>query len=253
MKAYENLLKLGCFSLNEAIHLSKNPKTAESALYSLKKRGLVKSVKRNLYVMISMETGSPVASPYEIASRITESACVSHHSAFEFYGMANQVFTEIYVSSKERFNDFEFDGRTYRYVASKINIGVDVKKRVKITDLERTVVDCVKNFNKIGGLEELLRCLSMVTFVDEDKLLYYLNAYDNMFLYQKAGYVLSHFSATAKISETFFKNCKGYVNKSIRYLYPDIVNEKPVLDKNWRLYVPQNLTQLTETGRNIDV
>jgi predicted transcriptional regulator of viral defense system len=253
MGVYENLLKIGCFDLGEAVTLSGNPKTAESAIYSLKKRGLIKSVKRNLYVLISLETGSPVASPYEIASRITKSAYVSHHSAFEYYGMANQVFGEIYISSKERFNDFEFDGRVYRYVASKLDMGVSSKNKMKITDLERTVIDSVKDFNKIGGLEELLRCLSMVTFIDESKLLDYLKAYDNMFLYQKAGYILSCFNKPMKVSAEFFDACKARINKSVRYLYPDIIKEAPILNKDWRLYVPRNMARLIEEGVNTDV
>jgi len=253
MGVYENLLKLGRFDFGEAVTLSGNPKTAGSAIYSLKKRGLVQSVKRNLYVMISMETGSPAASPYEIASHVTKSAYVSHHSAFEYYGMANQVFREIYISSKERFNDFEFDGRSYRYVASKLDLGVCSKNKLKITDLERTVIDGVKDLNKIGGLEELMRCLSMITFIDENKLLDYLKAYDNMFLYQKTGYILSNFKKSVKISADFFDACKARVNKSVRYLYPDIIKETPILNKDWRLYVPQKIARLTEEEGRADV
>ncbi len=45
----------------------------------------------------------------------------------------------------------------------------------------------------IGGLEELLRCLSLVPLVNEDRLLAYLPLYNRQFLYQKTGYVLQHF------------------------------------------------------------
>jgi predicted transcriptional regulator of viral defense system len=253
MRVYETLLKLGCFHLSEATVLFGNVKTAKSAIYSLKKRGLAQSVKRNLYVLISMETGAPVVSHYEIASHITESAYVSHHSAFEYYGMANQVFNEIYVSSKERFNDFEFDGRVYKYVASKLDTGINVTGLFKVTDLERTVIDNIKDFSKIGGLEETLRCLSMVTVINENNLLNYIKAYNNMFLYQKAGYILSHFSKSANISEMFFKECMEHINKSVRYLHPDITNKNCVLNKDWQLCVPPNLMHLIGEGRDIDV
>jgi len=124
---------------------------------------------------------------------------------------------------------------------------------MKITDLERTIIDNIKDFSKIGGLEETLRCLLMVTVINESKLLNYMKAYNNMFLYQKAGYILSHFRKTANISEKFFKECREHINKSVRYLHPDIVNDDCVLNKNWRLCVPPNLMRLIGEGTDIDV
>ena len=50
----------------------------------------------------------------------------------------------------------------------KINVGV-VEPRttqgVRVTDLERTVIDSIKDFEKIGGLEELMNCLSLVHYL----------------------------------------------------------------------------------------
>lgn len=48
-----------------------------------------------------------------------------------------------------------------------------------MTDIERTVVDSINNFARIGGLEELLRCLAMITYLSEEKLVRYLNIYDS--------------------------------------------------------------------------
>jgi hypothetical protein len=59
--------------------------------------------------------------------------------------------------------------------------------------MERTILGNIKDLSKIGGLEELLRCLSMVTVVDEEKLLKYLAFYKSQFVYQKAGYILFYY------------------------------------------------------------
>lgn len=68
----------------------------------------------------------------------------------------------------------------------------------------------------------MLRCFSMITFVDEQKLLEYLKAYDNQFLYQKAGFILSYFQKSMKINDIFFEKCKTKIKKSVRYLYAEI-------------------------------
>ncbi len=41
---------------------------------------------------------------------------------------------------------------------------------VRITDLERTVIDSIHDYKKIGGLEELMYCLEGVHYLDETKL-----------------------------------------------------------------------------------
>lgn len=249
MGIYEKLYSLGCFTREDVLSLSESPKSADSLLYAQKQKGQIKSVKRNLYIAISRETKQPVVSPYEIGSRITSDACISHHSAFEYYGMANQVFSDIYVSTAIRFNNFEFDGKTYVFVASKSNTGIVLPTpRLRITSLERTIIDSIKDFPRIGGLEELLRCLQMVTYIRESNLLEVLVSYNNQFLYQKTGYILSYFQKSMKISNSFFVFCKEKINKSTRYLYDGIQFEDPKFDKEWRLFVPDDLIKLLDEG-----
>lgn len=254
MGVYEKLYALGCFTREEVLSLSGNPKSADALLYAQKQKGQVKSVKRNLYVTISRETKQPVVSPYEIGSKITSDAFISHHSAFEYYGMANQVFSDIYVSTAIRFNDFEFDGKTYVYVASRSNAGIESPTpRLRVTGLERTIIDSIKDFSKIGGLEELLRCLQMVTYVSESKLLEVLASYGNQFLYQKTGYILSHYQKPMKLSDSLFAACQEKINKSTRYLYGGIQFEDPKFSKEWRLFVPNDLMKLIDEGRDVIV
>lgn len=254
MHTYEYFYNLGCFNREEALKISKNPRTVDSTLFAYKKKGLIKSVKRNLYVAVSRETKTIVATPFEIASKITTDSFVSHHSAFEYYGMSNQVFNDIYVSTTIRFNDFEFDGKTYKYINSKMSLGViSTKSRVRITDVERTIIDSIKDFNKIGGLEELLRCLVMVTHVDEKKLLLYLNEYNNQFLYQKTGYILKHYQKRMKLSDGFFEKCISMKKSSIRYLYDEIKLSDPIYNSNWQMYVPADLMELIDKGVNENV
>lgn len=238
---YEKLLTLGCFNLSEAINVFGNENTAKSAILCLKKKGQIQSIKRNLYVVISLETHEPIATPFEIASHITNSAYVSHHSAFEYYGLANQLFTEVYVSSCERFNSFEFDGKIYKYISSKSDKGIVSSRKFRVTDIERTLVDSIKDFTKIGGLEELKNCMSLITIIDENKIIDYLNDYKNGFLYKKTGYLLKNSDIATKFSNRFFELCKEKSKNSIRYLYDELKTEGAVYDNEWKLFVPETV------------
>ncbi|GHV55408.1 hypothetical protein FACS1894216_17660 [Synergistales bacterium] len=249
MKHYEQLVRLGCFSRKDAVSLTGSVGAANSLLFSYKKKGLIQSVRRDLFVTMSLETHQPVSHRFAIASHIADDAFITHHSAFEYYGYANQVYYEVYVASKERFRTFEYDGVTYRQSPPCLNIGVEEKlDGTRVTDIERTVIDSIRDFEKIGGLEELLRCMDLIPYLDCDKLLRYLAGYDQSFLYQKTGYILEYFKADMKLNENFFEICKGKISKSKRYFYHGIQHEPNVLNKDWLLFTPKDLLSVTRKG-----
>lgn len=247
MVGYAELSKFNTFSMVDVCNLVGNKKTASSLILRLSKRGLVKKIRNNLYTCVNVADGSVVASRYHIACGINETAYLSHHSAFEYAGMANQVYYEVYVSSKIKFADFEFEGITYKYIPSKLNAGIVEPKNtqgIRVTSLERTVVDSIKDFEKIGGLEELLNCISSISQLDEKQLVEYLDAYDIQFLYQKTGFILEYYRNELKISDEFIDYCKNKIGKSTRYLTKD----SSMYCNEWRLVVPDNLFTMTEQG-----
>lgn len=240
LEYYEKLLQLKCFSFDDAAKVFGDERKTKNILYTLKKKGLLQSIRRNYYATISLETKEAVATPFEIASSITQNSYISHHSAFEFYGLANQVFSDIYVSTEQEFREFEFDGRWYHCIKNQRDFGVSLQKTIRVTDLERTVLDNIKDFDKIGGLEELLRCLEMITVLNESKLIGYLEKYNNQFLVQKTGYLLS-FYPQMKLSNAFFDYCKRNIGNSSRYLYHDLKEEKNMFLKEWNLCIPEDM------------
>lgn len=250
MKYYSDLLAMGCFTRDDIVRLTGNYNTAGTLIKSYLKKGYVRNVKRNLYVAVNLADNEPVVNKYRIAGHITKTAYVSHHAAFEYYGCANQVSYQIEVSSETPFAAFDFGGHTYAYLASRIKDGVVTRPDgVRVTDAERTALDSVHDFEKVMGLEELLRCLALLPSLDEDKLLQYLAMYNKQVLYQKTGYILRHFQSDFRLSEDFFAQCAARIGKSTRYLTADI---NGVYDKEWQMVVPQNLTSLTGKGADED-
>jgi predicted transcriptional regulator of viral defense system len=242
MKYYEQLVDMGCFSLADVAAATGNQDTARSLLYAYRKRGLIRSVRRDLYVAMSFETKQPVPNRYAIAAKIADGAYVSHHSAFEVHGVANQVYYEVYAASEKRFTSFEFDGVSYIRVSPGISAGVvKLPNNVRVTDIERTVLDSIRDFEKIGGLEETLKCIGLIPPLDENKLLTYLSEYGNGYLYQRTGYLLRSSGATFMLSDNFFAACQSKIPSAKRYLYQGLQAEPHTLDRDWLLFVPENL------------
>ncbi len=201
----------------------------------------IMKVRKGLYVLVDV-SGEPLATKFEIASKITDDAFLCYHSALEFYGAANQVFNTITVGSESRFNPFTFLGIEYVRKQTKNDYGIAYMEQagVRVTTLERTVIDCIDDIDACGGIDELLGALGQIRILDERVLLGALDAYSCVLLYQKAGYILQHYQSKFGLSDAFFDECKRHLTKQVKYFLKDEYNEVEY-NSEWRLMAPKNL------------
>lgn len=252
MVLYMELIKQPIFNVEDVCKLYANKNTAISALRSLINKHLVVKIKNGMYTCISGETGAPIASRYQIASKITDVSYVSHHTAMEYYGYCNQVYYDVFVSSKKRFKSFEFDGYFYKWIRPKCDEGVEeipYSGGVIITDKERTVVDSINDINLISGIEEVIANINSINSLNEEKLMKYLDLYDKKVLYQKAGYILSN-NKTLNLSSNFFAWCRSKIGNNKSYLTNDTDINK--LNNTWNLMVPNNIKEVENGGLSND-
>ena len=253
MKHYEQLLKMGCFTWGQLCEVIGNAKTADSLARSYLNKGYLHSVRRGLYVAVDLATGESSVNKFRIAGKITPTSYTSHHAAFEYYGCTNQVSYQVEVSSETVFAPFDYAGITYAYISSRISDGIVLRPDgVSVTDTERAILDGIHDFEKVMGMEELLRCLELLPMVKEDKLLLYLDTYGKQVLYQKTGYILEHFRDIWNLSDNFFSACEMRIGKSKRYLYKPSIHEKMEYNSRWRLVVPHDLLKITSKGVNFN-
>ncbi|MCC8073393.1 MAG: transcriptional regulator [Clostridiales bacterium] len=242
MKYYNDLLKLKSFRLADVVKLTGNVNTAKSVLQRYCQKGYISAIKKGLYTAVNIVDNEPVLNKFEVASILTESSFISYHSAFEYFGYANQVSYEVCVTSKEKFNSFIFNGTEFKRTAPTINAGVITQPDgVRVSCLERTVIDCINNFENHMGLEELLNCISSVPFLEESKLLEYLKEYDKKFLYQKAGFLLKFFQNELLLSDDFFKELKNNAGTSSKYLVKGLSKKNMGYSSKWHLMYPENM------------
>jgi predicted transcriptional regulator of viral defense system len=247
MKYYSSLLDLGCFTREQLIQLTGTAGAANMVIYEYQKKGLIEKVKRDFYVVISMETRQPILSRYQIGANLFSDACVTHHSAFEVYGYGSQVFYECFVATDRRFTDFEYDGVTYHRIERKPDLDVVTFNNVRVTSLEQTAVDSIRDFEKIAGLEEVLRCLMLVPSLNEKKILECLEKNKNGFLYQKCGFLFEELKQEFRFSEKFFMECERNSSGAKRYLIKE--SQDTVFNERWKLYVPmESLDGMLDKG-----
>ena len=227
--------------------------SSSTTLNRWKKAGLVYKIRRDLYCMKNPVGNIPAAHKFEIACRISNSSFLSHHSALEFHGLGHQIFNVVMVSAETTFRSFDFDECDYQSYTTKIGMDGVITSRVnpdvRVTNLERTFVDCIDRVGRAGGAEELFHCLEGIYMLDVEKLKRYLELYDKAHLYQKVGYVLERLKDQIGIQSDIIELCREKGKVAVANFS---ANEKcEVFVKEWNLYIP--LVIVKEDGDGIGV
>lgn len=218
--------------------------SSDSNMFAFMKRMVgdnrIVKIKRDLYSVVDPTVGTPFADKFMIASAINQSSYVAYHSALEYHGIANQVYNCIYVAGEQRFSNFVFEGIEYKYTRSPLNDGIlhiDKGSNLKVTDLERTLIDCINNLKLAGGIEEVIKALDSVSFIKEDIFLKYLESYNINLLFRKVGYLFSSYQSKLDLSNNFFNQCKAKVDENSYYFLKE-ENIDGKLNSTWNLIVP---------------
>lgn len=271
MKYEKELRQLGVFQRKDVQELvGGNEHTAKNILYRYSDHGneddkqnknLIIKIRRDYYAI-----RDPLPSWEVIGSNINDDAYLMFHAAMACHGFASKVPEIVHVASSRRFKNFDFPPkREYHWVNPRKNEGViNIKNRVRVTDVERTIADCLYDINRAGGFPELLRCLSKISTVEGNKLLMYLSNYESQFIYQKAGYILQYFYQKMGLNDYFFNYCRlriggnrnynqlrisatrEYYDERIvtsrRYLLDDYRVKCTAYQADWHLYTPEKLS-----------
>jgi predicted transcriptional regulator of viral defense system len=192
--------------------------------------------------------------PYLVASRLAPDAVLAYHTALEAHGRAHSVFERfIYLTGHDTrplaFRSLSFEG--VRPPAAlrnkgKENFGVEVVDRsglsVRVTGLERTLVDVLDRPDLGGGWEEIWRSLESVEFFDVEKIVRYALLLGNATTAAKTGYFLDEHRETLMIEDGHLAKLRRHRPKQPHYMDRP-VKGKGRLVSEWNLVVPVQVAE----------
>lgn len=228
------------FTLYDVAQETGSMRSAQTLLMRYQKYGYVSKVRRGLYCVNNMATHLPEANKYQVASALTPTSYIAYHAAMEYHGLAHQVYYDVAVGGEQAFNSFEFDGNQFAYHHIATHVGVDTPiadRHVRVTNIERTVVDCIDRIDLSGGWEELTNALRSVQYLREENILAILTAYNKIALYKKVGFLFEQLHMP--VSSNLIDTCKQYAKGSVTYLTSD--GDSDTFNTTWRLYAPKKL------------
>jgi predicted transcriptional regulator of viral defense system len=162
------------FTLGDAQEITGlNSHIASSLLHKAVRRGIVTRLKRGVFIIVPPELGSTreySGDPYLAAMKLAgEAHCfISHASAMETHRMVTQPQLAVFASCTKRLQSRVLHGVEFRFVFIRAEhyFGtakhwVTKQESVEISDLERTVIDGLRQPEYCGGITEVAKGLWM--------------------------------------------------------------------------------------------
>ena len=249
-KIYQNFLEQGIFTISEVTALIWDRQQASNQVNILKKRGYFLKIKPGLYAVVPHERIGKSYTPdkFLIATRLAKPYVVSYHAALELHGIGHSLYHSVHVASPKKFRRFTFQGITYVWVSSRDLFGLTSVIRaghpIQVTDLEKTIVDCVQKPAYAGGVGELFKSLEGVPYINYRRLLGYLEKIGQKALLAKVGYLLETFQERWGIPAAVIHDLASRVS-AIKYYFPQRLRRgEGKLLSRWNLVVPRAMDRL---------
>ncbi len=228
-----------------------HPNTRKSLLTYYKNQGRIIRIRRGIYATIppGTEPSTYVVDPFLVAAKLTPDSVLSYHTALEFYGKAYSVYSKLTYVSANRSLSFKFGSCEYNALLvplplltkNKEMFGVTCHKRsgveIRVTSLERTLVDVLDKPKVSGSWEEIWRSLESIEFFDLDQVIEYTLLLENATTVAKVGFFLDQHKDSLMVEEKYLNQLRDHLPKK-----PHYKKQKKRKDckwiKSWNLMVP---------------
>ena len=253
-RAYFALLKRG-FVIARAEDLSLvlgvSPAWARNIMSKLARHGFAQRVGRGKYAVIPADVlygrKSYVADPLVLVSELMKGTeyYVAYYSAAHFHGVTEQMPFKTTVVVLNQLRPIEIGNIAVNFVKLKKSrfFGFEEIRYsnavVNVSDLEKTVVDCVDRPELCGGIPEVVRTLSNAVETGRmnwQRLISYVKRFNRRAVAQRLGFIIEYLEDKKKIRAE-----PGILDELLRLagskVYPlDVkASKKGEVSRKWRI------------------
>jgi predicted transcriptional regulator of viral defense system len=235
-----------------------NPAATRMLLSDLVKRKWLIRLVPGKYLIVPLSAGEDAQYSenwYVVAKHLIEpnQYYISHYSALDIHGMTTQPLMRIYVTSPTRRQEREVLGATFRFIYAQPSKlwGIEEEwvkpaEKVNVSDLERTIIDCLDNPKFCGGISELAKGLwRKRNELDYPRLVGYIGRFGSKAVAKRLGFLLDLY----QIGDDTAENLKRFITPTIVLLDPSLPAQGKRQSK-WRIRVnlaPEELLEIIRT------
>jgi predicted transcriptional regulator of viral defense system len=235
------------------------PAPARSFIHKLVTRGVVMRLRPGLFILVPFELGRDrqyLGNPYVVAREMAggKDYYVSHASALDIHGMTTQPQLVVYVARPRLMRSRTVLGTEFRFIYcprarffGTVEHWADKQEKVVVSNLERTVLDGLRQPQYCGGVTEVAKGFWMRrTDVDVHKLVDYALRLNIGAVIRRLGYLLEVYGIEAPGD---IQRLRGRLTPAYAVLDPLLPPEGKFLAR-WRLRLnvpPEELQAVVRT------
>lgn len=237
-----------------ATTVSDNPHTAKALLAHHIHHGHIVRVRRGLFAAIPIGADSNTFSinPYLITGYATNDAIIAYHTALSFYQVAYSTSYRFLYLTKHQTTHFSFrsenyigilfppsllrQGQSHCFVNTEDIQGLNIR----VTSLERTLVDVLDKPLLGGGWEEIWRSLSLIEHIKINSVIDYALLLNKPTTIAKVGFYLSMHKTMLNIPLNALEKLRAHRPTSPYYIDTSAKQNGQFI-ADWNIIVPKNL------------
>jgi predicted transcriptional regulator of viral defense system len=221
--------------------------TNKNLLYRALESGKVKRIKQGVYASNTGLYRNQSPDPYLISEKMCPDAVFCYQSAFALLVGQHDLSTQVQFYTARRFPKIAYNGVSYIGYTRKHVLDTTTAYRIDggknvVTSKEQTIVDCLEDMNRAGGLERLLRTISSIQYVDEEKLLS-LSKKGTASLNARLGWLLELEQDRWSVKDEVLHALEGRIGSGVSYLLPGVRAEDGYV-RRWKLYLPATRNEI---------
>jgi len=212
------------FHFKEAAEILGGRAPASKVLSQLINNGVVTRLKSGTFRLVPFELGFEreyLGNPYIVARELVlggrkgvkEKYYLSYGSAFDLHQMVTQPQLIVYASSPRMMRSRMIQGTEFRFVRCKTDdlfgiteMWIDKNEKIRVSDLERTLLDGLKQPAYCGGFSEVAKGLSMKhQAIDPQKLIDYTIKLGVGAVNRRLGYLMELYNIGSRIHWDFLQ------------------------------------------------
>jgi predicted transcriptional regulator of viral defense system len=211
-------------------------------------------IRRGLYAVVprGRTPRTVVIDPFVLVSKLAPDAVVAYHGALEFHGSAYSQTYRIPFITTTKTKRLVFRGIEFVPVAvprplrdlADLGGGIVRKRRgrttIRVTTLERAVVDVLDAPRYGGGWDEIWRSLELVEYLDVDAVIEYALQLDSPVTGAKVGFFLEQHRERLPVEDRHLDRLRERAPRRPAYV-ERCKGEKCSMISRWNLIVPTHL------------
>ena len=247
-KIYSGLYQKRVIKTSDVFKILGDLHKSADYITNLRSKGFLQKIKQGVYIIVppDMVGKKYIVDKFLVGGNLKEGYYISHHSALELHGVAESVFNTVYITVKNYSQPIQYQDITYDFITTKYFFGIREimykSSSLMVSDVEKTVLDCIRRTKYAGGLEELIKSISSIPSFNYNKLWEYLKKFNENSLYHKIGFIFKSLETHVPPAD-FINKIQKKISNKVYYLDK---NKSSSLNKKWKLMVPKNYWEIVK-------